>query len=386
MKFFKNDNLKYVKWFFVIIISYLVIKIIDNSDYFLSSLSTIYSLLFPFILAFIIAYILSPVVKLFNKKLKLSNALSIALTYAIFVSLLVLGSLFLFPKLYLNIIDFIDSLPTFSAQIQDKLTIILGNFDKQFDIASTLTNIDINSIVEKFSSSFTSMFTGILNFAITFTTSLVNIVFGFLISIYVLMDKKNFLSFGRKITLTTFGKNSGTSILEFLNILNKKVGTYITIKALDSLIISTIALIGLYFLDSKYVLLLAVVVGLTNMIPYFGPFIGMLVAFTINLFAADFKLALISLIFLFILQQFDAWYLDPKLIGNKIGISPYVVILSVTIGGFILGPVGMILASPVASVIKIYTEKLFEKYEYRRKGLKKINTQTIDSEEINTLL
>ncbi|MGL4742062.1 MAG: AI-2E family transporter [Sarcina sp.] len=371
MKFFKDDNLKYLKWFFVIIISYLVIKIIDNSDYFFSGLSTIYNLLFPFILAFIIAYILSPAVKLFHKKLKLSRGLSILLTYAIFVSLLILGCFFLFPKLYLNIMEFIDSLPTFSAKIQDKLTIILGNFDKQFDIATTLTNIDINSIVDKFSSSFTSMFTGILNFAITFTTSLVNIVFGFLISIYVLMDKENFLGFGRKITLTTFGKRFGTDILEFLNILNQKVGTYITIKALDSLIISTIALIGLYFLDSKYVLLLAVIVGITNMIPYFGPFIGMLVAFAINLFAADFKLALISLIFLFILQQFDAWYLDPKLIGNKVGISPYIVILSVTIGGFILGPVGMILASPVASVIKIYIEKLLKKYEYRRNGLNK---------------
>ena len=118
------------------------------------------------------------------------------------------------------------------------------------------------------------------------------------------------------------------------------------------------------------------------MIPYFGPFIGMVVAFFVNLFAADFKLGLISLIFLFILQQFDAWYLDPKLIGNKVGLSPYLVILSVTIGAFLYGPIGMILASPVASVVKIYTLKILDKYDYRRLGKKKEDFEK-SSEEIN---
>ena len=377
MKLFKNDDSKYLKIFAVIIISYIVIKLIDNYASFFSGLNTIYNLLFPFLLAFVIAYILNPIVKLFNKRLKLSNGLSIALTYILFVGILAIGAFVLCPKLYLSIIELIDAIPTLTKEFQDKLTVILADVEGQTHLAQfSAFDFDVNTVIEKFSSIFTSMFSGILNTAITLTTSLVNIVLGFLISIYVLSDKESFLAFGRRLSLTIFGKKNGTRAITFVNILNKKVGTYISIKAFDSLIIGVMAFIGLYIMDSKYLLLLAVIVGITNMIPYFGPFIGMIVAFFVNLFAADFKLGLMSLIFLFILQQFDAWYLDPKLIGNKVGLSPYLVILAVTIGAFIYGPIGMILASPVASVIKIYTLKILDRYDYRRTGIKKENKET----------
>ncbi|MGL5576213.1 MAG: AI-2E family transporter [Sarcina sp.] len=383
MKIFKDDNSKYLKIFAIIMISYIAIKLIDNYDSLFKGLNTIYNLLFPFILAFVIAYILNPIIKLFNKKFKLSNGLSIALTYILFVGIIAIGAFVLVPKLYVSIIELIDAIPTLTKEFQDKLAIILADVETKTHLSQfSAFNFDINTLIDKFSSVFTSMFSGILATAISFTTSLVNVVFGFLISIYVLSDKENFLNFGKRITLTLFGKKNGTRTITFVNILNQKVGTYISIKAIDSLIIGSIAFVGLYIMGSKYLLLLAVIVGITNMIPYFGPFIGMIVAFFVNLFAADFKLGLISLIFLFLLQQFDAWYLDPKLIGNKVGLSPFLVVLAVTIGAFIYGPVGMILASPVASVIRIYTFKILDKYDYRRKGLKKEDLES-NSEEIN---
>ncbi|MGL4654372.1 MAG: AI-2E family transporter [Sarcina sp.] len=382
MKFLKDDNSKYLKIFAIVIISYLGIKLIDNYASLFKSVDTIYNLLFPFILAFVIAYILNPIVKLFNKKFKLSNGLSIALTYVLFIGILALGAFVLFPKLYVSIIELIDAIPSLTKEFQDKIAIILADVEKQTHLTQfNAFDFDVNTMIDKFSTVFTSMFSGILNTAIAFTTSLVNIVFGFLISIYVLSDKENFMNFGKRVTLTLFGKKNGTRAIAFLDILNQKVGTYISIKAFDSLIIGVIAFIGLYIMDSKYVLLLAVIVGITNMIPYFGPFIGMIVAFFVNLFAADFKLGLISLIFLFLLQQFDAWYLDPKLIGNKVGLSPYLVVLAVTIGAFVYGPIGMILASPVASVIKIYTMKILDKYDYRRTGKKK-NSELENEEEL----
>ncbi|MGL4450848.1 MAG: AI-2E family transporter [Sarcina sp.] len=383
MKIFKDDNSKYLKIFAIIMISYIAIKLIDNYDSLFKGLNTIYNLLFPFILAFVIAYILNPIIKLFNKKFKLANGLSIALTYILFVGIIAIGAFVLVPKLYVSIIELIDAIPTLTKEFQDKLAIILADVETKVHLSQfSAFNFDINTLIDKFSSVFTSMFSGILATAISFTTSLVNVVFGFLISIYVLSDKENFLNFGKRITLTLFGKKNGTRTITFVNILNQKVGTYISIKAIDSLIIGSIAFVGLYIMGSKYLLLLAVIVGITNMIPYFGPFIGMIVAFFVNLFAADFKLGLISLIFLFLLQQFDAWYLDPKLIGNKVGLSPFLVVLAVTLGAFIYGPVGMILASPVASVIRIYTFKILDKYDYRRKGLKKEDLES-NSEEIN---
>ena len=366
MKLIKEDNLKYIKIFAVIVISYIAFKILDNTDSIFKGISSIYDILFPFVLAFVIAYILSPIVNLFNKRFKLTRGLSIALTYLLFIGILAVGGFFLFPKLYVSIMDLIDALPHLTVQVQENLTTVFADIESKTHISQmNIMDFDINTIIDKFSTTFTSLFNGIINTAITITTSLVNIIFGFLISIYVLTDKDNFLKFGRRFTLTTLGHKNGTHLIEFINILNKKVGTYIAIKAFDSLIIGCMGFVGLYFLGSKYLLLLAVIVGVTNMIPYFGPFIGMIVAFFVNLFAADLRLGLMSLGFLFILQQFDAWYLDPKLIGNKVGLSPFLVVLSVTIGAFLYGPIGMILASPVASVIRIYTYKLLDKFKDR---------------------
>ena len=366
MKLIKEDNLKYIKIFAVIVISYIAFKVLDNTGSIFKGISSIYDILFPFVLAFVIAYILSPIVNLFNKRFKLARGLSIALTYLLFIGILAVGGFFLFPKLYVSIMDLIDAFPHLTVQVQENLTTFLADIDSKTHITQmNIMDFDINTIIDKFSTTFTSLFNGIINTAITITTSLVNIIFGFLISIYVLTDKDNFLKFGRRFTLTALGHKNGTHLIKFINILNKKVGTYIAIKAFDSLIIGCMAFVGLYFLSSKYLLLLAVIVGVTNMIPYFGPFIGMIVAFFVNLFAADLKLGLMSLGFLFILQQFDAWYLDPKLIGNKVGLSPFLVVLSVTIGAFLYGPVGMILASPVASVLRIYTYKLLDKFKDR---------------------
>ncbi|MGL4990304.1 MAG: AI-2E family transporter [Sarcina sp.] len=381
IKIFKNDNSKYVKFFFVIIISYIVIKLIDNSSSIFDGISSIYKVLSPFILAFIIAYILNPIVNLFNNKFKLSRNLSIALTYIIFVAIIAIGSFVLFPKLYISTLELIEGIPVLSTDVQKRVSDLILHVQSSSNLTSTLPiekifDVDVNTVIEKFSTIFTSLFSNILNTAIDFTTSLVNIIFGFLISIYVLIDKNNFLSFTKRCSFTILGYKNGTRVATFINILNQKVGTYIAIKAFDSLIIGIIGFIGLSIIQSKYILLLAVIVAVTNMIPYFGPFIGMLVAFSVNLFSGDLKLAMISLVFLFLLQQFDAWYLDPKLIGNKVGLSPFLVVLSVTIGAFIYGPIGMILASPVASVIRIYILKLLDKYDYRRK-MKKDESNTL---------
>lgn len=372
MNIFKGDNSKYIKAFFVIILAYIFIKLIDNSSSLLTGVSSIYNVIFPFILAFIIAYILNPVVKLFTNRFKLSRPISITLTYLLFVAIIAIGSFFLFPKLYVSTLELIDTLPSLSIEVQNKLSTVLSGIESNIPVSQlNILDIDMNTIITEFSSVFTSLFNGILNTTISITTYLVNMIFGFLISVYILADKENFLSFTRRFTLTVLGKKIGNHLITFLSILNQKVANYVAIKAFDSLIIGLIGFVGLSIMGSKYILLLSVIVAVTNMIPYFGPFIGMIVAFFVNLFSADLKLALISLLFLFLLQQFDAWYLDPKLIGNKVGLSPFLVVFAVTIGAFIYGPIGMILASPVASVIKIYTIKLLDFYDYRRTGTKR---------------
>ncbi len=364
--FFENNRL-YFKIILVVILSYISIKLIDNLSFVISILNSILTILSPFILAFIIAYILNPMVNLFNKKFKVSRGISILITYLLFVILLGLAITYIFPKLCTSLIELIDSIPKATNYIQHLYIDVISKLKIPKELNSYIPlNTDSGKLITSIGFMISYISNWLLNAAISLTSSLINWIFGFLISIYVLIDKDKFLKTSGKLTRIIFGRDFGSGLIDFVKILNDKIGTYIGIKALDSLIIGILAFIGLSIIKSDYILLLSVVVGITNMIPYFGPFIGMTVGFFINLFLSPMK-AVFVLIYLFLLQQFDAWYLDPKLIGNKVGLSPFLVILGVTIGGAIYGPIGMILGSPVMSVIKIYLGKLIKKYEYRAK-------------------
>lgn len=379
MKIFSGQNSKYVKLALSLIATYIIIKLLEYTPSLLGKLSDLHAILGPFVIAFIIAYALNPIVNLIMKKTSLSRNLSITLTYILFISIIGLISFYIFPGLYSTTKDLIEALPGITSNAQNMIDKIILQINNNPDLVKSLSTVDFNTVIASTSKLFNSLLSQTLTGAISLTTSVVNMIFGFLISIYILIDKDKFINFTRKATLTIFSRNVGLEIINFVKILNVNLGSYIGIKAIDSTIIGFIAIVGLTVLGTKYALLLAVIVGFTNMIPYFGPFIGMFITFLVNLFAGDFKLALISTVFLFLLQQFDAWYLDPKLVGNKIGLSPFIVILAVTIGGAIYGPLGMIVATPIASVINFYVNKALQKYSYRMNKPKKEinNTKTV---------
>lgn len=159
-----------------------------------------------------------------------------------------------------------------------------------------------------------------------------------------------------------FKEENGNRIINFVRTYNKMVGFYIGIKAVDSSIVGIIALFGLLIVGEPYAPLIALIVGITNMIPYFGPLMGVIVAMTVAIFVSPMK-AFVVFVLLLCIQQFDAWFLEPKLVGKKVGISPLGIILGVTIGGGFLGPIGMLLGSPTMATIKIYYEKLFSKFK-----------------------
>ncbi|MPQ44835.1 AI-2E family transporter [Clostridium tarantellae] len=366
MSEFLKENSKYVKWVAVFIASYLGIKIIDNIPELMTIFHVVYSVIAPFIIAFIIAYILNPLVNLFNRRLKLARGVSIILTYALFISLIALALTFLIPNLYSSALDIIDNIPHITKNLEIFANDMLKNINNIVPLDMSVLKTDNIKFITGLSSFVVNITNWILTNAVSVTTSVINVVFGFLISIYVLVDKDNIIKTAKTFILILFKNKNGTRLIKFIKTLNEMVGTYIGIKAIDSTIIAILAFIGLTILKSQYALLLSVIVGMTNMIPYFGPFVGMIVGAFINIFVSPIK-ALVVFLFLFILQQFDGWYLDPTLIGNKVGLSPILVILAVTVGGAMYGPIGMILGSPILAVLKIYTVKLMNKYKYRAK-------------------
>lgn len=356
--------------FIVIVISSITIKLIDNYSVWFKGIGDLYAIVAPFIYALIIAYILNPIMKLFEKKFHLKRNISVLCTYVLIIGVLSILGIYLMPKIVNNIVDFIRNIPYFADEAQKWVNNILSNAKVQDVINSSFQTFDPNIVINKVSEISVNVLNSLLTNMVSITGSVIKWVFGFLISIYILFDKEKFVYGAKKVTLRVVKPKYGKLIIGLVRNLNRMVGTYIGIKAVDSSIIALIAFVGLTILKAPYAILIALVVGVTNMIPYFGPFIGMVVGFLINVFFSPMK-AIMCVVFLFLLQQFDAWYLDPKLIGNKVGLSPFAVIFAVTVGGGVYGTVGMVLAVPIMAVIKIYMDKYFW-VKKKRNTIKKI--------------
>lgn len=355
---------------FLIVFTIVFWRISGNYSVIFDGISNFLGIITPFIYAFIIAYVLSPGVALFDRLYGNRRIVSIGCVYAIIIALLIITVNYVIPKLGNNIYEFSKSLPGIYEDI--KMLFIRISEDRRLLAIEELVGISADNITEIFSENIIDRITEIVQYissslfklTISLTYQLVKWVIGFLIAIYILLYKESFKGFFKVTIIRMFGRKRSSKFFSFLENVNDMIGTYIGIKAIDSFIIGTLGLLGLVILKSPLPFLLALVVGITNMIPYFGPFVGMVVVTSIHLFYSP-KLAISSLIFLFLLQQFDAWFLDPRLVGNKVGLNPFLIILAITVGGGYFGPVGMILSVPTMALIKVYFLK-FVKHQTKR--------------------
>ncbi|BCZ48328.1 transporter [Clostridium gelidum] len=359
---FINNNIKYRDILIFALIGVMGYKLIDNYDYFFDIGKKILSIMTPFIYAMICAYVLNPVVSFFERNFKLKRAVAIAITYFIIISLVFIILFFTIPSIIDSILNITKEMPTYVEVVQKWINAILQNgrikgliiqaglLDKFQEMSSQIGNVTIG------------LLQSLVMYLLSFTSNLLNVILGFLVSVYVLADKEKIAKGARTITYMILKEEKGTKLITFIRTYNKMIGVYIGIKAIDSAIIGMIALVGLLIVGEPYAPLIALITGVTNMIPYFGPLIGELIGVIVAIFISPIK-ALIVFILLLCIHTFDAWYLDPKLIGKKVGVSPFGIVLGVTIGGGFWGPVGMLLGSPTMATIKIYYEKFLLKFK-----------------------
>lgn len=183
----------------------------------------------------------------------------------------------------------------------------------------------------------------------------------------MLKDKEYFARNFSRLTYAIFPKNKAEIIIEFFKEIKEAFSKFFVGKALDSLIIGILCFIGCLIMKVRYALLISLIVGVTNMIPYFGPFIGMIPAAIITVFYSPFK-ALWVIIFIFLLQQFDGLYLGPKILGIQVGLKPFWIILAILVGGGFFGVWGMLFAVPIAAVVKTVLGKYVTK-QHKQKGI-----------------
>lgn len=372
---FINKNIKYRDILIFALIGVIGYKLIDNYDYFFNIGKKILSIMSPFIYAMICAYVLNPIVSFFEKNFKIKRVISISITYFIIVALVFIVLFFTIPSIIDSILKITREMPNYVEVVQKWINTILQNER----IKGLIIQAGLLNKFEEISSQVGNVAIGLLQnlvvYLLSFTSNLLNVILGFLISVYVLADKEKIVKGTRIITYMILKEEKGTKLITFIRTYNKMIGIYIGIKAIDSAIIGIIALVGLLIVGEPYAPLVALLEGVTNMIPYFGPLIGELVGAIVAIFVSPMK-ALIVFILLLCIHLFDAWYLDPKLIGKKVGVSPFGIILGVTIGGGFWGPVGMLLGSPTMATINIYYEKVLLRF-------KENNSKLVEKEDLD---
>lgn len=361
-----DKNIKYRDILIVALIGFIGYKFIDNYEYIFSIFKKFYSILSPFIYALMFAYILNPIMKFFEKRFNLRRELSILLTYLSILGIIVLLSIFVVPNVVDSVISMISEVPQYMTVVQEWIDKLMENKDIYTVVSEVGLTDYIAVITSKTGSFIVSALEGSISSIFTITTNLVRILLGFLIAIYVLIDKESFKEHTKLILCMILKKERGEKIISWVKLYNKMIGIYVGTKALDSLIIGLLALVGLVIMRAPYSIVIAIVVGFTNMIPYFGPLIGEVVGGVIGIFVSP-TMALMIVGYLLILQQFDAWYLEAKLVGKKVGVRPFLIILAVFVGGGLFGPIGMILGSPTMATIKIMYERRVEKYKNKLK-------------------
>lgn len=352
----KDSKIPYIEMLPLIILSFILYKLISNIGPVAKMISPVTGM---FIWAFCIAYILNPIMVKLEKKFKLKRVWSLLLTYVIFIGVITLLVTIIAPKIGKSVSDLVSSIPEYRDTAQEWIE---HNSDKFGWYDKSGTNIEEKSkeLMDNISRLVTRGLNTTLSKIVGVTFSVVKGVFTVIISVYILKDKEKFKNTLTRLVYALSDEMRANKIVKAFSDINIIFSKFILGKSLDSLIIGILCYIGLKILRVEFALLLSLLVGITNMIPYFGPFLGMVPAFIITLFYSPIK-ALWVIIYIFLLQQFDGWYLGPKILGNHVGLSPFWVMVAILIGGKVYGVLGMFLGVPIAATIRLFMNKFIDR-------------------------
>ena len=360
----------------------------------------------PFTIGFAVAYLLLPVFNglvarfqpLFGRlcadpqKARRRNCLLCSLiSVSLFILLVTALLTMVMPQLAESILGLSEKMPDYLAQTEAWLSdllsnnpILADNFEELYSAASTSL---MNWAKEQMIPQLMKVMQG--NFVSSFVSNAVsflkNVFVGLIAAIYMLSSKDTFAAQSKKLIYSVFEVDTANMILENLRFVHKVFGGFISGKLLDSLIIGVITFFCITILNMPYVLLISVIIGVTNIIPFFGPFIGAVPSTVLILLAnLDNPLkAVYFVLFILVLQQFDGNILGPKILGDSTGLASFWVLFAILVFGGLFGFVGMIVGVPLFAVIYSAISGLVNKSLHKREMSQK-TTDYVDLDHINT--
>ncbi len=351
-------------------------------------LGEILSAMSPIIIGCIIAFLLNPVVNILRNDLKkivsavfkkfdedkvykVSHGISVFLSIIMFIAIITALLWILIPSLYDSINKLYNNLDNYATNIEKfvlkivrnkpQLSEMVNNYleDIETSIRSVLTDTllpNMDTVVK----SVTSGIVGGLKFVLNF-------VVGIIAAIYILFSKDKFTAQGKKIVYAFVSREKGNDILSVIEYVDGVFSGFISGKIIDSIIIGMICFIFCTIVSMPYALLISVIVGVTNIIPFFGPFIGAIPS-AILVFVESPKLCVVFVIFIIILQQVDGNIIGPLILGDTTGLSSFWVLFAILVGGNLFGFTGMVLGVPTFACLYTMATLLLRK-SLNKRGL-----------------
>ena len=349
-------KIPYIRFVPIIIIAFLIFRVISNLEDIGSVFQTISSLLVFFIWGFVIAYLLNPLMVFIEKKTQMKRIFSVIIIYTLFIGLIVFIITLITPNVIKSIVDLFNNIPKFA----DKAYKWSINFLSENRL---LNKFDITSYLENYFTTFNKDLTTyfapglqiIIDNLMGLSSLLMKFMSGVVISVYFLMDKESIIYNIKKFIYSILSEPASIKLINFGKLAHVTFNHYFIGKIIDSIIFGTITFVGFSILKIPYALPFSLVIGVTNMIPYFGNIIGMAPAVLITLFFNPIKSVEIVL-FVVTLSNIDGWFISPKIIGDKVGLSPLLIILGLVLGGGLFGIVGMLIGIPTIALLKILLE------------------------------
>ena len=370
----------------IIVFGVLFFFFIFRLDAILGFFSKISSILAPITFGAAIAYLINPLVTFTDKHLfsifrrchlpaKLAGFFAKAISITVCLGLLVAGVCLLFsmivPELYSSILKLAGDFRGYVNIIYDFVNEHLENNPQILkyveDVLNTITNFVNNWVNNELIIQVQNIMSKLSVGISWIVTLLTNVVVSLIVSVYLLVSKKRFLGQLKKLLYVLFKPEKANVALSIFRQVNKIFGGFISGKIIDSLIIGILCFIGVSILKMPYPLLISVIVGVTNVIPFFGPYIGAIPSAFLILLIDPSKF-LIFIIFILVLQQIDGNIIGPTILGDSTGVSPFWIIVSILVGGGLFGFLGMLLGVPTFAVI-YYLVKTFSEYHLKKKQL-----------------
>lgn len=366
---------RWIFWFTFAVSAIIVYKTIDSVSTIFYAISGFLNLLMPFFLAILLAYILYMPEKKIEDKLNNSKfnlfknhkrGISTFIIYLALILIIFILFNFLIPTVLNSIKDLIKNLPEYyNSRIEYFSNINDDSMLAKLNIKKYANNLKQTNIADNIMSelikyinidNMSSYIKGI----ISATTIIFDIFVTIIVSVYILLERTDIKSFLKNLSKAVFDEKTNNRISKYYKRTNSIFFTYITSQIIDAFIVGMISTIALSLLKVKYAVLLGFIIGLFNIIPYFGAIIGIIISIIITIITGGIFQALWMALIIIVLQQIDANIINPKILGSNLNLSPILIIFGVTIGGTYFGPLGMFLAVPIIAFIKLILEDFIE--------------------------